>query len=222
LKLAVQGTITVREEVVDDALAAIAFLRAQPGIDPSEVYVLGHSLGATLAPSIAAEDKKIAGAILLAGTGRNFYDVLEDQLSYIASLPGPQQHGNRRLHESVRKETARLREGADPNDVKILNVAASYWNELNEYAARSLEQAKSLKCRLFIANGGRDYQITRKDFDLYRKTLEKRKNATFQWYEDLNHLFMPGKGKATPAEFLKPNHVAETLIRDLHTWISAE
>ncbi len=221
LKLVVHGTITVREEVVDDALAALAFLRAQPGIDPSKVYVLGHSLGATLAPCIATEEKKIAGAILLAGTGRDFYDVLDDQLSYIASLPGPQQHDNRRLYASVRKEMARLRTGADPDDVNILNVPASYWNELNQYATRSLEQAASLKCRLFIANGGRDYQITRKDFNVYRKGLGKRKNVTLRWYENLNHLFMPGKEKATPAEFLKPNHVAETPIRDLHAWISA-
>lgn len=39
---------------VDDVLAAAAFLAAQPGVDPGEIYLAGHSTGATLA-LLAAE-----------------------------------------------------------------------------------------------------------------------------------------------------------------------
>jgi len=219
LRLAAKGTITVREEVIDDALEAVRFLRTHDGIDKTRIYVLGHSLGATLTPHIAAEEKNVAGAILLAGSARDFYDVLEDQLAYIASLPGPGQQGNQRLRAEVRKAIARVRAGENADEIKILGVPASYWNEVNAYAKTSLKAAEKLKCRLFIAGGGRDYQITKKDYDLYQDTLRNRKNVTFRWYKKLNHLFMPGKSKATPQEYAKPNHVDEQVIQDLVKWI---
>jgi hypothetical protein len=57
----IMNTFTVKEETVDDALAAVALLRKTEGIDPRRVFVLGHSLGGTLAPRIAKGDPGIAG-----------------------------------------------------------------------------------------------------------------------------------------------------------------
>ncbi|HEY3416201.1 MAG TPA: DUF3887 domain-containing protein, partial [Armatimonadota bacterium] len=47
--------LTVQEEVVDDALAAVALLRGTAGIDPRRIYVLGHSLGGGIAPRIGQQ-----------------------------------------------------------------------------------------------------------------------------------------------------------------------
>ena len=49
-------TLTVKEEFVDDALAAVKLLRGTDGIDPAKVFLLGHSLGGYVAPRIAAAD----------------------------------------------------------------------------------------------------------------------------------------------------------------------
>ena len=69
---------------------------------------------------------------------------------------------------------------------------------------------------------GRDYQITKKDYDLYPEALGKHQKVTFRWYEDLSHLFMPGEGKATPQEYAKAGNVDEGVIRDLVKWIKKE
>jgi uncharacterized protein len=70
------------------ALAA-AVLRSHDRIDPQRFFILGHSLGGTLAPRIAAEDRSLAGLIILAGTTRPFVEVAREQLAYRASLtPG--------------------------------------------------------------------------------------------------------------------------------------
>jgi len=37
-------SITVKEEALDDAAAAAAFLRARPDVDPERVVIVGHSL----------------------------------------------------------------------------------------------------------------------------------------------------------------------------------
>jgi hypothetical protein len=211
--------ITVREEVLDDALAAIDFLRRQSGFDKSRVYLLGHSMGGTLAPHIAREDGRLAGVILMAGTPRPPFDLVLDQLEYIASLPGPEQEENKRLLEETRSVIAKARAGSAPAGAKLLGAPLSYWEELGRYASESLKILPELKCRVLVIGGGRDYQITRADYQLYEKALKDRPNATLRWYEDMNHLFFRGKGKATPQEYAKPGNVDEQVIKDLAEWI---
>jgi dipeptidyl aminopeptidase/acylaminoacyl peptidase len=53
--------------------AAVAWLRATPGVDRRRIALLGHSEGALIAPMIAAQDTTIAALVLMAGpawTGR--------------------------------------------------------------------------------------------------------------------------------------------------------
>ncbi|MBK6406224.1 MAG: autorepressor SdpR family transcription factor [Holophagales bacterium] len=78
--------VTVREEVVDDALAAIALLRAQPEVDGKRVAVLGHSLGGMLAPRIAADDPVLAGLVILAGNTRPLDVLASEQVDYLVSV----------------------------------------------------------------------------------------------------------------------------------------
>ena len=48
--------MTVKEEVIDDALLAIKLLRNTDKIDTKRIFLLGHSLGATIAPRIALQN----------------------------------------------------------------------------------------------------------------------------------------------------------------------
>ncbi len=54
------------EEFTQDALAAIAWLKQQPEIDPTRLGLVGHSQGGVLAPLVAAKAKDIAFVVLLA------------------------------------------------------------------------------------------------------------------------------------------------------------
>jgi len=49
---------------VDDARAALAWLRRHPAVDPGKVALLGLSMGGAVAASVAGEDPTIAGLIL--------------------------------------------------------------------------------------------------------------------------------------------------------------
>src|SRR5438309_11590768 len=84
-----RDTLTVKEEVIDDALEAVALLRDRPEIDAQQIFVLGHSLGGYLAPRIASADPQIRGLIILAGSARPFEDVILDQMTYVLSLSVP-------------------------------------------------------------------------------------------------------------------------------------
>ena len=83
---AANRNFTVREETTEDAVLAVKLLRSRKEFDPKRIFVLGHSLGGTLAPRIAVEDGALAGIIILAGATRPLQDVAREQLVYLSSI----------------------------------------------------------------------------------------------------------------------------------------
>ena len=90
--------LTLKEEVIDDALAAVALLRKEPAIDSKRLFVLGHSLGAVAAPKIGEGAPALAGLILMAESqhGGNLAGTLPGQhhVVFKADFDGQ----NRALH----------------------------------------------------------------------------------------------------------------------------
>lgn len=75
---------------VTDAHAALAALRAQDGVDPDRVLVVGHSEGAIIATELAATDDHLAGVVLIAGSAAPGEAVLREQAAAVAAgLPRP-------------------------------------------------------------------------------------------------------------------------------------
>ncbi len=85
---AMQDKITIREEVIDDAVAAAALLRTRNPIDKKRIFVLGHSLGANVGPQIGVNAPELGGLILLAGNTRPLEDLVLEQIAYILLLKG--------------------------------------------------------------------------------------------------------------------------------------
>src|SRR3984957_19632935 len=80
--------LTVDDEVVSDARAAVALVAQQPKINPKQVFLLGHSLGAYLAPRIATGDSQIAGVAILGANTKPIEQVIVEQVRYLASKGG--------------------------------------------------------------------------------------------------------------------------------------
>ena len=78
---------------------------------------------------------------------------------------------------------------------------------------------KKVRQPMLILQGERDYQATMTDFEGWKKALAGRQDVTLKSYPKLNHLFGEGEGKARPAEYQKPNHVAREVIDDVAGWI---
>ena len=54
-------------DFANDVEDALAWVRAQPGIDTTRIALLGHSEGGIIAPMVAAREPSIAALVLLAG-----------------------------------------------------------------------------------------------------------------------------------------------------------
>jgi hypothetical protein len=69
--------------------------------------------------------------------------------------------------------------------------------------------------------GGRDYQVSpTQDFEGWKTALADKRNVTYRLYPELNHLFIPGVGPATPEEYNIEGHVDKAVIDDIAAWIN--
>ena len=184
---------TLEEETIDDALAAVRLARDQSRVDPSRVFVLGHSLGGYLAPYIATKDPEIRGIVLLAGNNRPMRDSLMDQVRHLTG-------SEEAFEKTWQALPQRYRDGLPRYD--------------------PLATAQALTIPVLVLQGGRDYQVTGQDFDRWKAALDGRATASFRHYPLLNHLFIEGEGPSLPAEYLVPGRMSNAVIDDIADWIA--
>ncbi len=218
--LAQLGTLTVKEETIDDALAAVALLRQTKSVDPNRIYVLGHSLGGMLVPRIGRLDAGIAGFVVLAGATRPLVDMMLEQTTYILGLKGALSGADKKKLDEIRNQVDKIK-NLKQSDVgsseTILAAPPSYWLDLRGYDPP--EVARTLAHPMLVLQGERDYQVTMVDFERWKAALSGRSNVEFKSYPKLNHLFIEGDGKSVPSEYDKSGHVASYVVGDIAQWI---
>lgn len=213
--------ITVNEETISDTLSAVALLRNTAEITKEKIFVLGHSLGGMLVPRIGERDRQIAGFIILAGTSRPMEDVILEQFEYVFSLDGHVGEQERKQLVQLRSQVALVKSQKlskhTASTMLPLEVPANYWLDLRGYDPA--KEAANLTVPILILHGERDYQVTMDDYNRWTDALSVQQNVQFKLYPTLNHLFISGKGRSSPAEYEKSGHVDKVVIDDISGWI---
>jgi len=219
-----EAAMTVKDETIDDALLAAALLQNTKGIDPKRVFILGHSLGGFLLPRIAlaAEPRKIAGFISMAGLTRPLDDTIIRQMTYLYGLAGNTlSDEDRKRLQDIKDAVAKVKALTDADKgstMKLLGAMPAYWLDLRGYDPP--ETAKSVKKPMLFLQGERDYQVQTVDLENWKKALGSRKDVEFHLYPKLNHLFYEGEGVLVPLEYMqKHGSVAPYVIDDIANWI---
>jgi fermentation-respiration switch protein FrsA (DUF1100 family) len=171
------------------------------------------------APYIAARDEQLGGIIIMAGNARSILDLIEDQIEYLAKLDGVYSDEEQAKLTELKKATAAIRAG-EPEKVTepILNVPASYWAYLHKLDPAGV--AAKLELPILVLHGGRDYQVTREDYRVWKQRLSGHKNVTFKLFPKLNHLFIAGEGPSGPAEYQQAGHVDQQVVTLIAEWIA--
>jgi len=208
--------VTVKDEIVDDAVAAVKLLRTTRGVDPRRIVVLGHSQGGGMVPRIAAADGRLAGVIALAGSTRPIHELIEDQLDYLVT------NGAAKEDEvaPLRAEAQRIRSldpAKTPPAERIMGAPPSYWLDLRAYDPGATARGNAIP--ILVLQAGRDYQVTEKDLDGWKKGLEGASFARFQTFPRANHLFVFGEGTSLPAEYQKTGNVAGEVVDLIAKWV---
>jgi dienelactone hydrolase len=205
---------TVKQEYFGDAAAAVDLLRHRSDVDPKRIFLVGHSEGAMLLPEVARAAGGVAGLVMLAPPGRPLLDSVIAQMRYLGSAP--------KDIASVEKLRSEIASGKLPPD-KIVTVGGMfsapvvYFTDLNQRDEFAVARQSHLP--ILILHGGRDYQVTYADIDLWRTHLRGTPDVTIRQFPSLNHLFIAGAGKPGPADYGKPGHVAAPVVDAIATFV---
>ena len=219
-------TVTVKEETIEDAILATELLRKDPRIDPEKVFIIGHSMGAMLAPRIDKEGGNYRGLILLAGTPRRLEEVLIEQNNEVlAEMNGLA----RRLVEKQMKKLNGTFDGLyEMSDEEAKKkkmgggVTLYYFKEMGEPPVEFY--LRSLTKPILVMQGEKDFQVRADtDFRMYKEILADHPRASFRLYENLNHAFVPSVYASiakAKQEYGVEQHIGENVIADIARWIA--
>lgn len=180
---------------IADARAALEALRARPEVDPTQIFVIGHSEGALIAADLAQDDR-LAGAALLAGTAQNGHDLLTWQARKIAStLPKPVRWLNTCLRrDPVRTQSKRLARIAETRDdvvrMQFAKLNAKWFREFMCY--EPTETLRRVQAPVLAITGSKDLQVDPADIRLIGDVVP----TPFTGYvvDDISHLLRSESG----------------------------
>lgn len=211
---------TIDDEVTNDILNIIKYFKDDSQFKAYEIMVLGHSLGANVMPRIANQSNQIAKIILLAGNARPLEVLVAEQYDHLYQLdPSPELfEGSKKIKEQIAVLKSKEFNLNTPKENLPFNLSAYYWKSLLDY--KPLQEVKKVKLPILILQGERDYQVTMKDFQLWKEALKNNNKATLISYPKLNHLFIAGEGISGPKEYTIKGHVDENVINDIAAFIN--
>ena len=217
--------ITVKEETIEDAVLAANLLRADPRIDPDEIYIIGHSMGAMLAPRIDAEGGSFRGLILMAGTPFRLEEIVVRQLKQAGGSKGGLMKAVVGLEDKIfSKKFEGLYDMSDEEAKKKKFAGGTtlwYFKEMGRKTA--VDYLLETNKPVLIMQGGMDFLVLpAEDYVGFQEQLKDRVNVEYRLYEDLNHVFVKGiyndilkAGK----EYKVEQHIGAEVIDDIAAFI---
>ncbi|MEA3238901.1 MAG: alpha/beta fold hydrolase [Candidatus Bipolaricaulota bacterium] len=227
------------EDLLADARAALSGLKSSDGIDPQQVFLLGHSEGGILAPIIATENSDLEGVVLLAAPAHSLDWVIRKQIERL----------NRDMDKSEDEvQTALAQEDqyldfvrnstGDWSDYTFEQlVEAMPWLTQEKYIEVKIlslswlrqhfqhdpiESIGKVTCPVLIVQGEKDYQVPEGEADLLASALKEAGNTdvTVDKFPDLNHLMRhhPEAANLTYRHLSEP--VDARVTEEITTWIA--
>jgi hypothetical protein len=178
-------------------------------------------MGGRVAPRVASAEDSIAGLVILAGDAGPMQRSAARVARYLETVsPGVIPAA---ALAAIDGQVAFI-EGPDlapttPAADLPFGWPGSFWLEVRD--DDPVGTAAAVGKPMFIAQGGRDYQVTvADDLALWQAGLAGRDDVTFRVYEAGDHLFFPGEGPSTPAGYQPPQHVDPAVIADVAAWLT--
>ena len=216
--------LTVKEETIEDALLAVQMLKRDPRIDHDRIYILGHSMGAMLAPRIDAQGADVKGLIMMAGTPYRLEEIVLRQLRQASRGSSIMKKIIGLEYRFYRKKFRGLYQMSDEEAKRKKfagNLSLYYFKEMGQKTAA--DYLLTSKKPVLILQGGKDFQVlAKRDYRMFKKLLAGRENTKYKLYPELNHVFVKGIYNdilKASKEYSVEQHIGEDVIGDIAAFI---
>jgi dienelactone hydrolase len=205
------GKFPVRDRLIADARDAIAYLRSQPGVDPKRIYVLGHSEGGELAPSIAIADGHLRGIVLLAPPALPLEQILKQQL-----LRNVTSADRAATEKQVAAQLDAIASGKKPN-------AENRWLQ-SSFGVDPVVLIARVPCPILILQGTKDIPVLPADTPrLVQAAQNAHRDVTAVMLDGDDHLFikLAANESSTGSEYFTPSYLDPALFTAIETWLGS-
>ena len=221
-----RNKVTIDQEYTNNILAIMNYLKNDKAFYGYKIFLVGHSLGGMIAPKIAKQNKDIKGVVLMGANFRPLEDLLLEQIKHLLSNDSNTSEAEKRNYlNDIERKINYLRDSLDLNsDIKKLplDTPASYWLSIKKYNLDDSKNRKGIKKPMLVLWGEKDQQVKEKDFNLFKKYFQKRKNK-FITYPKLNHIFIESENdtvfKGAYSDF---KNIPEYVIKDIEIWLKKQ
>lgn len=212
---------TVEEEYFRDVKEVTNMLK---DMGYENIYLLGHSQGAMLAPRLYEDNEEIYdGLILLAGTPRTLTDIAVNQMENAINALAKEEKAEYITYFEEEKEKIKNLSNYTDEELyflEIFNISAYYIKEMNDYDTGEI--AKKIDKPILVLQGSKDFQVFEdSDFQLWKEVLKDNEHAQFILYDNLGHFFTiaPEEPTNTIIDYLPAQLVDSKVIEDITEFI---
>ena len=182
---------TIDEEYLEEIQSALDALKKQY----DTVYLLGHSLGATV--SVVFDDQ-VDGLILMGGFVSEVEEVYALQLKKKAS-------DDQKL--VIDEELNTILNLVDDTGFSWFGLPESWWISVDKLELK--ERLKTLKSPVLVLFSAQDEQVDLEEYKLYQSVLCSHEDAKYVLVEDVNHFFVDASSQ----------QMSESVIHQIASWI---
>lgn len=200
-------------DLAEDTRAQVNWLRKEQGVDPERIALVGHSEGGIIGPLLAAQDRRLAALVILAGPSKSGVEVLVDQARWpIQTAPG------------LTAETRRARLAEAEAAIRADSFPAIPWMRWFMHYD-PIRAARLVRQPTLILQGALDRQVSAGQADTLGAAVRSGGNAdvTVRIFPRLNHLFLVSETDGSPAEYpsLKDVAIPAPVLDTLALWLKA-
>ena len=220
LATARQPDLTIDEELVDDALAAIELLRRTPRIDPARIHVMGGSHGGFAAPRVAQRDPTIAGLIIANSPSGKLSDFIWRHMRHKVRLDGNVTENEKRYVGVTDAQAAALGAWLSGREAPLdISVHRGFYGHLGTYSPETV--ARDLPIPIFILAVEWDHIVPSEDAETWIELLRGRRDVAFRLYRGHNHALIDVSNLAG-SDRLRGGHMSRSVVVDIAAWIRGE
>ena len=185
---------TTSEDVAEDAIAGIEWLRAQKRF--KKVGLLGHSEGGLIAFMLGAQKK----------------------VDFIVSLAGPAVRGDSIMLYQARTSGNPFTKNITVENLRNMMKTNTWVSYFMDYDPT--DNIANTKCPVLALNGSKDCQVpAAMNILVLRRLLAKNKKAVVKEYEGLNHMFQHCTTGRPDEYYTLEETMSEEVLSDIVTWL---
>jgi alpha-beta hydrolase superfamily lysophospholipase len=185
-----------QEAQIEDALAALAALRAAREVAGRAVFIVGHSEGGTLAPVVATRAGAVAGVALINTVVFPVDELLVAQLDANPAI-------SKTVVTETRNRLDAVKAGSFPPDELLFGAGVSYWKQWIDYSTSAPARLSELASALLLVHCSRDQTLPGATLGrnrmMLRAIVAKNPRARFHELSGHDHFALrPGEHGPSP------------------------